>query len=190
VCLSREDLGQPVELVQPGDGGQEHQLVAALPLWPRPHSTLFDFSLPSGAWIDDLGRRARTLLASWPGAPVVGHGDWSVKNLRFRDGAIAAVYDWDSLVLLPEVSIVAAGAVHFPATWYLDVAKAPAIQEVEAFLAEYEAARGVPFTGPERRAVDVAAVYAMGYTARCEHRPGPEGEYQRLLRALAVHAGF
>jgi hypothetical protein len=37
---------------------------------------------------------------------------------------------------------------------------------------------------------DVAAVYAMGYTARCEHRPGPEGDYQRLVRALAVRAGF
>jgi hypothetical protein len=160
------------------------------PLWPRPHSTLFDFSLPSGAWIDGLGERARSRLTGWPGEPVAGHGDWSVKNLRFHDGRIAAVYDWDSLCLLPEVCIAAAGAVHFPATWYLPVPKAPTIEEMEAFLAEYEAARGRAFTTAERYAFDAATVYAMGYTARCEHRPGPEGEFQRLLRALAVRAGF
>jgi hypothetical protein len=57
------------------------------------------------------------------------------------------------------------------------VSKAPAIEEVEAFLAEYEAAREVPFTGPERRAIDDAAAYAMGYTARYGHQPGPEGDY-------------
>jgi aminoglycoside phosphotransferase (APT) family kinase protein len=161
------------------------------PLWPRPHSTLFDFSQPSGAWIDDLAARARGRLAGWQGERVVvGHGDWSVKNLRFRDGRIAAVYDWDSLCLLPEVCIVGAGAVSFPATWYLPVPKAPTIQEVEAFLAEYEAARGLAFTRAERSAIDAATVYAMGYTARCEHRPEAEGEFQRLLRALAVRAGY
>ena len=138
------------------------------PLWPRPHSTQFDFSVPSGAWIDDLGARARSRLTGWPGEPVVGHGDWSVKNLRFRDGRIAAVHDWDSLCLLPEVCI----------------------EEVEAFLAEYESARGHPFTGAERSAFDAATVYAMGYSARCEHEPGPEGEFQRLLHALAARAGL
>ena len=126
------------------------------PLWPRPHSTLFDFSQPSGAWIDDLGARARSRLTGWPGERVVGHGDWSVKNLRFRDGRIAAVYDWDSLCLLPEACIAAAGAVHFPATWYLPVPKAPTIEEMEAFLAEYEAARGLAFTRAERRVFDAA----------------------------------
>src|SRR5215831_6606572 len=160
------------------------------PLWPRPHSRIFDFSLPSGAWIDDLGQRARDELATWRSPLIVGHGDWSVKNLRFRDARIVAVYDWDSLRLQSEVCTVAAAAVHFPATWYLEVPRTPTMEEMEAFLAEYEAARGLAFTGPERRAIDVAAVYAMGYTARCEHRPGPEGEFQRFLRTLAARAGF
>jgi hypothetical protein len=38
-----------------------------------------------------------------------------------------------------------------------------------AFLADYEAARGAPFDGEEHAAARAALVYAMAYTARCEH---------------------
>jgi hypothetical protein len=38
-----------------------------------------------------------------------------------------------------------------------------------AFLADYEAARGAPFTDGERRAAVSGLVAAMAYSARCEH---------------------
>ncbi len=48
----------------------------------------------------------------------------------------------------------------------------PSRDEARAFVADYEAARGRPFTGAERRRLDAAAIHAMTYTARCEHGTG------------------
>ena len=37
-------------------------------------------------------------------ACVVGHLDWRVQNLAFADGAVSAIYDWDSIGLVPEAA--------------------------------------------------------------------------------------
>lgn len=165
------------------------------PIWPAPHSPIFDLARPGGEWIDELALRARRTLTETHTPTVVGHSDWSVKNMRFDGARIAAVFDWDSLRREPEASVLGGAATHFTATWYLDVARTPSPAEMEAFLAEYEDARRRAFTIPERSAIHAAAVHAVAYSARCEfgNRLAPaaeDGEYQSFLRTLATETNL
>ncbi len=145
-------------------------------VWPTPHSALFDFSREPAraAWIDDWARRAR---ASDPdvGAWIVGHIDWRAEHLRFTAGRITTVYDWDSLARIREPALVGQVARAFPADWQRDgVRCVPDLEDILGFLADYEAARGAPFTRDERRSARAACVYAIAYTARCGHALDPD----------------
>jgi hypothetical protein len=164
-------------------------------LWPVPHSALFDFAATAAGaeWIDAHAALALDVLRAGAGRIVVGHFDWSVKHLRFDPaGRVTAVYDWDSLGAAPEPVVVGSAARGFTMTWELPepVALAPTPAEAAAFVAEYEAARGAPFTAAERAAVRAAAVYFTAYTARCQHArlvagEAPEpGSHLPALRAL------
>lgn len=157
-------------------------------IWPRPHSAIFDFeATASGAeWIDELALRARSVLEQPMGERVLGHVDWSVKHFRFRDGEVTAIYDWDSLAVDREPVVVGEAARGFTFTWRISVRLAPSLDESRAFVAEYESARGTPFTGAEREAAGAAAVYALAYTARCEHCLGGRAP-GNALDALATH---
>src|SRR5579864_8697788 len=78
-------------------------------LWPKPHSRIFDFTATAerSAWIDRYAARAKQqYLEHQAGANVIGHTDWSVKHLRFVDGQVSVIYDWDSLALDKEPVIV------------------------------------------------------------------------------------
>lgn len=157
-------------------------------IWLCPHSAIFDFeATAAGAeWIDELALRARAALRQAAGERVVGHVDWSVKHFRFRDGEVTAIYDWDSLAVDLEPVIVGEAARGFTFTWRIPVRLAPSLAESRAFVSDYETARGTPFTPAERETAGAAAVYALAYTARCEHcldsrTPG------NALDALATH---
>jgi hypothetical protein len=75
----------------------------------------------------------------------------------------------------------------FCANWSRDdIAQAPTLDEARAFIAEYERARGRPFTGEERRACGGGFAYAVAYTARCGHASGLDirhqpGNHQHLI---------
>jgi hypothetical protein len=146
-------------------------------LWPTPHDARFDFErTAAGAeWIDAIARAARERLDAAAGEVVVGHTDWSVKHFAFRGDRVAAIYDWDSVAVDLEPVIVGEAVHAFPATWYIETAVAPTPDEAAAFVAEYEAARGTPFTGPEMDTVRAAADYSMAYSARCAHSDDPGG---------------
>jgi hypothetical protein len=158
------------------------------PLWPVPHSRIFDFDATRDGveWIDDLAVRARAQLGA-PGEPVVGHVDWSVKHFRFVGDAVRVVYDWDSVALDDEPVVLGNAAWSFPATWYLDVALAASPDEARAFVAEYERARGRAFDRDERRRLAAQATYGLAYSARCEScgDPGatsfPAGSFRDAL---------
>jgi hypothetical protein len=144
-------------------------------LWGEPHNALFDFeATAAGAeWIDRLATAAR---ARWQaGRLVVAHADWSVKHFRFHGSLVHVIYDWDSLTLDSEASLVATAAVHFPYTEAFDVPRVASLDELRAFVADYERERGKPFTTEEHRAISAAAVHAIAYTARCEHARNPRG---------------
>jgi hypothetical protein len=70
-----------------------------------------------------------------------------------------------------------------------DVALAPSADELLAFVADYEAARGRAFTPAELRAVKAGAVSALAYTSRCEHALGSEAASERAFRDLLARSG-
>jgi hypothetical protein len=146
-------------------------------IWPKPHNVLFDFEATAqGArWIDEAARLALPAIRSARSRTVVGHRDWSAKNMRMGPGGIAVLYDWDAVFLDHEAFVVGSAAAHFPVTWELDVPETPSVREVVAFVREYEEARGAPFTPSELAEVAAAATHARAYKARCEHAIDPEG---------------
>lgn len=160
-------------------------------LWPVPHDPRFDFeATAAGAeWIDGRAAEARRVLAAAGGKPVIGHADWRAEHLRFDRDRICAVFDWDSLAVLPEPVLAGSAAHGFTADWELeDRRQLPSLEEALAFVADYEIARGRPFTVEERSAARASLVYTMAYTARCEHADGDDrqAEARAFLRA---HAG-
>ena len=148
-------------------------------VFPPPHNPMFDFARPEGAWVDDIARTVRPLLPAE--RDVVGHNDWSTKNMAWRDGSVVAVFDWsDSLVLEAEEVVVGQASVTFPATWDLPVEpKLATPAEAEAFVREYEDARDIALD-PE--ALRAAQLYIIAYSARCEISDGVEGEFCARLR--------
>jgi aminoglycoside phosphotransferase (APT) family kinase protein len=145
-------------------------------LYPQPHSKLFDFEkTAAGAeWIDAFAEKARRTEAH-EDKPVLGHGDWRVEHLRFQDGRIVATYDWDSLAFRPETELVGLCAHGFTADWSLEgVRRIPTAANIRAFVADYEAARGQPFSKRERASLFAYCVYFIAYGARCEHSLQPK----------------
>ncbi|MEZ4311183.1 MAG: hypothetical protein R3F14_24335 [Polyangiaceae bacterium] len=68
--------------------------------------------------------------------------------------------------------------------------RAPTLDEMRAFVTDFESHRQAPFTSSERPLLSAAAVYAMAYTARCNHaeRPAEEGWNGDLRPLLRAHA--
>ena len=157
-------------------------------VFPRPHSRLFDFEATrAGAeWIDALAAEARRVPLA--GERVVGHFDWRVEHARFETGELTAAYDWDSLHFELEPVMVGASAHAFTADWTRDaIPPAPSADEIRAFVADYEAARGARFGVDERRVVAASCVYSIAYTARCGHALAPErGPPSRPLEPAAT----
>jgi Phosphotransferase enzyme family len=171
-------LAELVALARPltGLAGLRENIMAPRPgaLWPTPHDGRFDFAATTAGaeWIDRIATEARELRDRRPaGEEVVGHTDWRAEHLRFADGRLTAVHDWDSLAVLPEPALVGSVAHAFPANWAVGEAPAtPTKEEALGFVADYEAARaGGPFSAEERERARAALVYTMAYTARCEH---------------------
>ena len=182
-------------------GGSWFTGVAQGRVFPEPHSRLFDFEATrAGAeWIDALAAEARR--APLVGDRVVGHFDWRVEHARFEGGSLVAAYDWDSLHCELEPIMVGANAHAFTADWTEEPRRdprsgpaarpAPTEDEIRAFIADYEEARGGPFDAAERRLVAASCVYSIAYTARCGHALDPDASSprHRAFRDLLRSAG-
>jgi hypothetical protein len=103
-----------------------------------------------------------------------------------------AAYDWDSLCHERETILLGSVAHAFTADWSIDDPRqAPSLDEARAFVADYEEARGQPFTPLERRIVSAAFTYGVAYTARCGHALDPasqqvtEGTFCALASQMA-----
>lgn len=169
-------------------------------LWGEPHDLRFDFeATAAGAeWIDDLARHARAELDWVTLSNRVVHLDWRVENLAFAGSAIVGIYDWDSIGSAPEAVAVGQAAAQFSTDWSRGgFATLPTVDEMCAFVDDYERARGRSFTEPERRAADAANLWLCAYGARCQHsdrtlHPAAAGEpgegWAALLRARGTTA--
>ncbi|GLV60439.1 hypothetical protein KDH_72580 [Dictyobacter sp. S3.2.2.5] len=154
----------------------DHRLPAGV-LWGKPHSNIFDFEATAhGAeWIDALARQARKTLDSGAGALVLGHVDWSTKHIRYLGEQAHVIYDWDSLQLDKEPVLVGHAAMTFTYIPFMPgVADSPSREEMLAFIADYETARGRPFNADERRTLAASMTVTMAYGARCEHSLSPD----------------
>jgi hypothetical protein len=159
-------------------------------LYPEPHSPLFDFAATArGAeWIDALALQARERRDGDDTAPVIAHTDWSARNVRIGDGRLRAVYDWDSVAVVPESSALGQAAATWCVTSEPGGGEFPTLEEMEAYVDDYEAGAGRELDGAQRGAVRAAAVWVLAYTARCEHslarrgmaRPDQDGARTRL----------
>lgn len=133
-------------------------------LWPPPDDLDADLNAtPGPAWLDDLARRARRIMAACRLPPVIGHADWETQNLRWRGGRLHVAHDWDSLTCQPEALIAGFAAAVFPAHAPLTDAT---VDESAAFLAAYAAARGRPWSDTERRAAWAAGLWVRAFNAR------------------------
>jgi hypothetical protein len=141
-------------------------------LWPAPHDLRFDFAgTAAGAdWIDDAARAARATLAAMALPHVVGHLDWRVQNLAFAGSRVSAIYDWDSVGLVPEAALVGSGSVIHPVDWRLEQPDPlPTLDQLDGFVADYEAARGAPFDADEREVLAAGQRWVASFGARCQH---------------------
>jgi hypothetical protein len=141
-------------------------------LWARPHDRRLDFATTAAgaAWVDALAAEALRRLDVAAGAFVAGHADWRAEHLRFRAGELSATWDWDSLSLAPEPAIAGGVAHAFVADYGVDGLECvPTIDESLAFIADYEAARGVAFSSEEIAVARAGLVWYAAYSARCEH---------------------
>jgi aminoglycoside phosphotransferase (APT) family kinase protein len=144
---------------------------SALPpdlLFPPAHNALFDLTAPGGEWIDARARAAREVLDRIAERRVAMHTDVSGANVLVSGGVVRAIYDMDSVAWIDEMRALASAAVHFTyrgdGTWTW-----PSRAEARGFVRAYADARGAPLGDDERAKLDAAAIYAMAYTARCEH---------------------
>ena len=139
-------------------------------LYPEPHSPLFDFEATArGAmWIDDLAGGALAARDSDTSPPVVAHTDWSARNVRVWPDGIRAIYDADSLSLVTESTAIGIASATWSAFGDERDEIAPSPEGAAAWVAAYEAS-GRVLTAAQRRAAGGSALYALAYTARCEH---------------------
>lgn len=107
--------------------------------------------------------RKRLLAADLP--CVLGHADFEAQNLRWHDGEIWAVHDWDSLAWQPEAALVGAACGTFAN------ASPPTLAPVAssaAFLAAYQELRGRRFTTEEHEIAWAASLWVAAHNARWE----------------------
>ena len=135
-------------------------------------------------FIDAHGKAAQLALKKSKLKRSATHLDWGVKNIRFRDDAVCAVYDSDSLHPASEADSAGRAAAQFTAQWDIPALLTPTPYEAQAFLDEYQVARGKRFSKAERGVAAAAAHYVVAQLARSELFSGvAEGDnFRGLLR--------
>jgi hypothetical protein len=150
-------------------------------IWPLPDNSAADLNAHhEPAWLNDVGRRVRLRLAHCHLPPVIGHADWESQNLRWSDGHLHVVHDWDSVVSQPEAMIAGAAAAVFPASGrpLTDATR----NETEAFLVAYAHARGRQWSTEEWQMCWAAGVWVRAFNAKKAAVSNPSGSVVDQLR--------
>lgn len=138
-------------------------------LWPASHRSFLKLNEdPAAKWIDDIARRAQSVIRAKALPLMPAHLDWGVKNCRFDQERVCVVYDWDSLFAASEAEMVGRAAAQFTAQWDLPAPLTPSLTEVRAFVHEYEIARGRTFPDEEWVVLAASADYVVAQVARLE----------------------
>ena len=153
-------------------------------LWPPPQRIWDTQSLDNEdtRFIDAHAKAAQQVIKKSKLKRIATHLDWGVKNIRFRDDAVCAVYDSDSLYAASEAESAGRAAAQFTAQWDIPALLTPTPYEAQAFLDEYQTARGKRFSKAERSVAAAAARYLVANAARQELFSGvAEGDNFRCL---------
>ena len=93
-----------------------------------------------------------------------------VQNLAFTDNQVSAIYDWDSVALVPEPALVGSASVIHPIDWRLERPDPlPTVAQLDGFVADYEAVRGAPLSDHEHEVLAAGQRWIASYGARCQH---------------------
>jgi len=153
-------------------------------LWPEADDVDVDLDSHAGPdWLDEAAVRVRARLAGLRLAPVVGHGDWESKNIRWRGQRPWVVHDWDSVVAQPEAAVAGQGAAVWPATG--GPSEAASVEQTEQFLAAYEQARGRAWTRTEREVSWAAGLWVRCFNAKKDAVVGGGPQLDRLAGEVA-----
>lgn len=117
------------------------------------------------AYVVDTAERVRKRLHASGLRCVVGHADFEAQNLRWCDGELWAVHDWDSLAWQPEAALVGAASGAFANASQPTLAP---IDSSAAFLAEYQDIRRRRFSAEEQQVAWAASVWTAAHNARWE----------------------
>lgn len=158
-------------------------------LWAPSHRSFLKLDeTPESRWIDEIARRAQSVIGAANLPLMPAHLDWGVKNVRFGGEHICAVYDWDSLFAASEAEMVGRAAAQFTGQWEFPAPLTPSPAEAQAFVAEYETARGRRFSQEENQVIAAAAEYLVAQIARIELASGspPAEGYLSLLGSFSI----
>jgi hypothetical protein len=74
-----------------------------------------------------------------------------VQNLAFTHNQLSAIYDWDSVALVPEPALVGSASMMHPIDALFERPDPlPTLAQLDGFLADHEAVRGAPFSDHEQ----------------------------------------
>ncbi len=153
--------------------------------WPPATDIAEDLNLHHDPpWIEQTAMLARAVIRESKLPPVIGHGDWWSDNVRWENGHLLAVDDWDSIVALPEPALAGVAAALFSFGQ-------STVEESAVFLDAYIAASGQNWNTHAQQIAWAAGLWARLFDARKESIRGVfefanqlEGEAEeRLHRA-------
>ncbi|WIX92793.1 phosphotransferase [Amycolatopsis sp. DG1A-15b] len=135
------------------------------------------------AYVVETATRARKRLLAADLPCVLGHADFEAQNLRWHDGGIGAVHDWDSLAWQPEAALAGAACGAFANVSPPTLAP---IGSSAGFLAAYQVFRGRRFTEEEREIAWAASLWPALHNARWEALHGDRPMCLTAVRAQAA----
>lgn len=117
------------------------------------------------SFVVETAERVRKRLLATDLPCVLGHADFEAQNLRWRDGEVWAVHDWDSLAWQPEAALVGAASGAFandPPPSLVPVSSSA------AFIEAYQELRGREFTQEELEIAWAGSLWTAVHNARWE----------------------
>jgi hypothetical protein len=118
---------------------------------------------PNMECIQAVITRITECAAGAPGPKTAGHGDWASGNMRFSDGEVSSIFDFEALVQGPEPLLVGQAAIQFVNEPH--GVRDPAVSTVE-FIKAYESATRRIFNGDEAVSLDTGIALAVSTFCR------------------------
>jgi hypothetical protein len=128
--------------------------------WPSATDIAEDLNMRHDpAWIEHAASAARSIIRESKLPTVIGHGDWWTDNIRWDNGRLLSVDDWDSTVCLSEPAIAGVAAALF-------AFGQSTIEESAAFLDAYTVTSGRHWNKSEHQHAWAAGLWARLFDAR------------------------